>query len=279
MKKSFSLYLLCFWMLPVLTQAASQGNLSERVGQLEKKLSGQIMMEMLDRMEFLQKTVRDLRGEVDRLGHELERTQTRQQKLYLDLDKRLMSVEQGSTTGANVADPRADVQAPVVSVSGQVSQEAPTPLIVEPEVPISPPSSPAQRTAAKDSTKEGAIYQRAFVFLNNGRYDDAVSHFSLLIDSYPQGDYADNAQYWLGETYYVKREFQLAREHFTKVMENYSESIKVSDALLKTGYIEYETGQWGKARKVLKSVVEKHPDSNAALLASDRLKRMRKEGH
>jgi tol-pal system protein YbgF len=279
MKKSFSLYLLCFWMLPVLTQAASQENLSERVGQLEKKLSGQIMMEMLDRMEFVQKTVRDLRGEVDRLGHELERTQTRQQKLYLDLDKRLMSVEPGSTTGANVAGSRSDVQTPVVSVSGQVPQEVPTPLVVEPEVPISPPSSPAQRTATKDSTKEGAIYQRAFVFLNNGRYDDAVSHFSLLIDSYPQGDYADNAQYWLGETYYVKREFQLAREHFTKVMENYSESIKVSDALLKTGYIEYETGQWGKARKVLKSVVEKHPDSNAALLASDRLKRMRKEGH
>ena len=279
MKKSFSLYLLCFWMLPVLAQAASQGNLSERVGQLERKLSGQIMMEMLDRMEDLQKTVRKLRGQVDQLGHQLERTQTRQQKLYLDLDKRLMSVEPGSTMGPDTADSVTDAEAPVVSLSGQVPQEASIPLNGEPEVPVSPPSSPAQLTAAEDSTKEEAIYQEAFVFLNNGRYDDAVSYFSLLIESYPQGEYADNAQYWLGETYYVKREFPLAREHFNKVMENYSKSIKVSDALLKTGYIEYETGQWGKAREVLKTVVEKYPDSNAALLASDRLKRIRKEGH
>jgi tol-pal system protein YbgF len=266
-------------MLPVLAQAASQGSLSERVGQLERKISGQIMMEMLDRMEGLQKTVRNLRGEVDKLGHQVERIQTRQQKLYLDLDQRLISVEPGSTAEPDIADPGGDVQASVVSVSGQVPREVPIPLVVEPEVPVSPPSTPAQLTAAEDSTKEEAIYQEAFVFLNNGRYDDAVSHFSLLIESYPQGDYADNAQYWLGETYYVKREFQLAHEHFSKVMENYSESIKVSDALLKTGYIEYETGEWGKARKALKTVVEKYPDSNAALLASDRLKRMRKEGH
>ncbi|MGH8477524.1 MAG: tol-pal system protein YbgF, partial [Methylococcales bacterium] len=90
---------------------------------------------------------------------------------------------------------------------------------------------------------------------------------------------ADNAQYWLGETYYVKRDFDAARSNFGQVMEKYPTSNKIPDAILKLGFIEYETANWKSAREILNSLIEQYPASNAAQLAQDRLNRMKKEKH
>ncbi|MGH8497969.1 MAG: tol-pal system protein YbgF [Methylococcales bacterium] len=293
MRKTLWIYLLPVLTLPAAAKSAPNEDLATRVARLENSQSGQALSDMLDRIDRLQNEVQQLRGGIDEIRHVVDRVQDRQQSLYLDLDKRLLSLE-----GA---------------ASGPVPPKAPEPNTVEnsrqPEIPDPPASEseiapPVNRTEQDTSTgrtpvednlaqdtstaktprspkpgDEEKIYQEAFVYLNSGRYDDAIANFSRLIEAFPTGEFADNAQYWLGETFYVKREFDAARTNFSLVMEKYPASNKIPDAMLKLGYIEYELSSWKSARNTLTTLIQQYPTSNAAQLAQDRLNSMQKERH
>ena len=87
-------------------------------------------------------------------------------------------------------------------------------------------------------------------------------------------DYADNAQYWLAETHYVRRQFKEALPEFTKVTTQYPQSAKMPDALLKIGYCQGELGDKAAARTSLQQVMRQFPDTTAARLASQRLEQL-----
>ncbi len=90
---------------------------------------------------------------------------------------------------------------------------------------------------------------------------------------------ADNAQYWLGQANFMTRDFDAALTEFTKVVKGYPKSPKVSDALLKIGYIQYEKKQWAAARETLGNLVTRYPNSTASQLAKKRLDKIRAQGH
>ena len=90
---------------------------------------------------------------------------------------------------------------------------------------------------------------------------------------------ADNAQYWLGEGYYVNKAYPEAQAAFQRVIDKYPQSRKVPDALLKIGYVRYETKQWDGAREVLTQVTKQYSDSPAGRLAEQRLEKMAMEKH
>jgi tol-pal system protein YbgF len=92
--------------------------------------------------------------------------------------------------------------------------------------------------------------------------------------SYPESQLADNAQYWLAESYYVTDQFENALQEFEVVIGKYPRSRKVPDALLKIGYSNYELKRWDAARGSLARVQSEYPDTTAARLAEQRLKRM-----
>ena len=116
-----------------------------------------------------------------------------------------------------------------------------------------------------------ASYQAAFDLLKAGQYDQAIAGFQKHLASYPEGAYADNAQYWLGEAYYVNKSFAEARTAFQRVLDKYPQSRKIPDALLKLGYCAYELKDIPAARSALKQVTAKYPDSAAARPAQQRL--------
>ncbi len=103
--------------------------------------------------------------------------------------------------------------------------------------------------------------------------------FKQFIASYPNGTYADNAYYWLGETYYVTREFDQAQAAFRELTTRFPQSTKLADSRLKLGYIYYEKQDWKAARNELEGVVKDWPASTAARLANERLARMKQERH
>ena len=76
----------------------------------------------------------------------------------------------------------------------------------------------------------------------------------------------------MSESYYAANQFQLALDQFTKVIENYPRSRKVSDALLKIGYCHFELGDWNQARYVFEKIQNDYPDSTVAKLAEQRIK-------
>ena len=151
--------------------------------------------------------------------------------------------------------------------------------------PASPPvpepvSTKAKASGNSSNTKnEQSEYREALALVRDGEFEAAAESFDLFLKEYPDSSYADNASYWIGETYYVTRDFSTALEVFTGLVNSYPGSPKVPDTRLKIGYIHYEQNDWEAAHEVLTSIVTDYPDTEVAQLASARLMRMEDEGH
>jgi tol-pal system protein YbgF len=129
-----------------------------------------------------------------------------------------------------------------------------------------PAAAPASATGG-----DQAAYNQAFDILKGGKYADALLAFKQFLQTYPQSSLADNAQYWLGESYYVTRDFQNAAAAFQTLLDRWPDSRKAPDALLKLGYTQAELQHTAQARATLASVSTRYPGSDAANLAAARL--------
>ena len=143
-------------------------------------------------------------------------------------------------------------------------------LTVTPSLPAAAPLPAGQSTTTTgvDPFAEQQAYQSAFELVKLGRHDEAASAFRQFIVDYPTGSsYADNAQYWLGETLYITRRFELALQEFERLVSTYPTSQKLTSALLKIGYTHHELGNTREAEWVLGELIEQHPQSAEAGLA------------
>ena len=135
----------------------------------------------------------------------------------------------------------------------------------------------AHRTLRKDpdnltpSDSAADDYRAAVGLVKSGKHDEAVTALRSFLKTYPRHDYADNAQYWLGESFYAQKDYQHALTEFRATIETYPRGNKVPDALLKVGYCYQALGQGDKAKAVLEQVVNLYPKSESAALASKKL--------
>jgi len=243
-------------------QAGAYGQtLDERVATLEKRVSSNTLMDMVKRIEQLQTEMAKMRGKMEELSHEVDTLRKQQKDMYLDLDQRI------SPTPTPIPQPAADASPPADPAAGSGASFSATPRPAAIPVPTPAP------VGRQDS------YDKAFNLLKEGKYPESVRAFKSFLAAYPTGEYSDNAIYWLGEAYYVLRDFPNSRESFRRLMREVPQSAKVPDALLKLGYIEYDAGQWAKARDLLNEVVKQYPGSSSAKLAERRLAKMKQEGH
>src|SRR6267154_1851638 len=135
------------------------------------------------------------------------------------------------------------------------------------------------RGGAGSGSDDKAAYQTAFNLLKDSQYDRAIPAFQKFLIVYSDSSLADNAQYWLGEAYYVNKSFPEAQTAFQRVVDKYPQSRKRPDALLKIGYCQYESKQWDAAKATLTQVATQFPDAPAGHLAHQCLDKMATEKH
>ncbi|HEX4421736.1 MAG TPA: tol-pal system protein YbgF [Kofleriaceae bacterium] len=134
------------------------------------------------------------------------------------------------------------------------------------------PAASDSRDAPGERTGDAASdYRAAVELVRAGNHDDGLVALRAFIARYPRHDYADNAQYWIGEAYYAQKDYARALTEFRAVIEVYPRGNKVPDALLKVGYCYQALGQGDKAHAVLEQVVTRYPKSEPAALAMKRL--------
>jgi tol-pal system protein YbgF len=129
--------------------------------------------------------------------------------------------------------------------------------------------APGERTAAAGDP--GGEYRAAVALLKGGDAIGAVTALRAFLARYPRHDYADNAQYWIGEAYYAQQDYGRAMIEFRATIETYPRGNKVPDALLKVGYCYLALGQGDKAHAVLQQVVSLYPKTPSATIAAQRL--------
>lgn len=132
---------------------------------------------------------------------------------------------------------------------------------------------PSQNAVA--SAEEQAAYDSAFELLKQSRYNDAIIEFRSMISEFPNGALADDAQYWIGEGYYVTRDFESSHDAFKAVVDRYPDSQRVPEAMLKLGYVQAELGRNAEARQTLNQVISQYPGSRVAISAETRLSKIR----
>jgi tol-pal system protein YbgF len=296
---------------PVLA-ATNPQDFDQRLRALEQAAgagTGQSQAQLVIQLQQMQAELRQLRGMVEESTNQVQQLQKRQREFYLDLDGRLSALEPGGVPAGASRPPAAeegasDVPPPADAMGGDAQAPSPPALPAppatdpgpverpvaavqnaEPEAPTGVPPPPAGQVAsiapaptAANAASEQAAYRAASDLLRIGRYEDAIAGFQAQLQQYPGGSLAANAQYWIGEAYYVTRQFDRALSEFQRVPAEYPQSPKAADALLKVGYIQYERRQFAAARQTLTGLKTTWPNSPAARLAENRLSRMQEEG-
>ncbi len=128
-------------------------------------------------------------------------------------------------------------------------------------------SAPVPIMNTKNIQKETPqeLYDSAYTLLKKGDYDSAEVMLKSFIKKYPGDTLAGNAQYWLGETYYVRGSYDLAAVAFAEGVKKYKQSTKGADSLLKLGMSMARLGKKEEACTAFKSLKDEFPQSSAVL--------------
>jgi tol-pal system protein YbgF len=239
-------------------------DLEARMIRIEKIVNNQSLIELANQLDQLRSETAALRGDIEQLRHDTDGAASRQKELYVDVDKRLQSLEQAERGAAFAPPPQPPSSPPASSASPPRSATA--------------AAGGAVASAPKPGVSDKQAYQTAFDLLQARKYDEAAKAFTQFLSGYSSSPLADNAQYWLAQSHYVQRQFNVALPEFQKVIDKYPQSSKLPDALLKIGYCQSELGNKSAARTALQQVMRQFPDTTAARLATQQLEKLSQEG-
>lgn len=226
------------------------------------------MADMQVRIEDLESRLRDMNGRMEELNHRLTVLNDRLDKFSADMEFRLNGAspgggapapgDSGAATGG--APPSTSLASPGLPPAQTPPAQSPPPSAGDPsrapsqsgvlgtlrpgDVPpastppatmqASPGPGPAPGKALPDGTPEEQ-YKYAFALLTKSDYPGAERALQAFVQANPKHQLAGNAQYWLGETYYVRNDFNNAVRAFATGIQNYRTSPKAPDSVLKLG--------------------------------------------
>lgn len=267
-----------------------------------------VIQGLSDRISALQTSVNETNAKVEDLSAKVLLINAKTDATGKAVE-RLSSMPSAPPQGLEVVklgeEPERKVDAPVAVVLTNGAQDAKAPIgAPRPEAvktgvlkaeDVKPPASAVAQTALpqkaekpasvekKDKTGARAsdlvsgadaqsLYDKGLELYNGGSHEDARRLLASLVKSYPDHLLADNALYWIGETYYSEKDFETAAARFSEVFNIYPGSNKAPDALLKAGYSYIELKRPEKAVEALEYVVKRYPDTEAAAMAQKALK-------
>jgi len=203
-------------------------------------------------LDQVREEIQTLRGKLEETDYAMRRQERSTQKTGGEEFSRLDQIE--AVTQKN--EDRLNRIEQYLNLEG--SAAAPSKAVSEPKTP--------------QATPEDALYQSAKKSFDAGEYENAREKFGAFLKKYPKSKVADNAQFWIGETYYREKWYEKAILEYQKVIENYPKGNKVPASLLKQGLSFLNLGDKSNCRLILKELVKKYPTSNEAKIAQQKLK-------
>jgi tol-pal system protein YbgF len=238
-------------------------DIDARVTRIERIISNQSLVELAQHLDAMQADVRQLRGRVEELEFKQESLRKQQRDSANPQGSSGAGAGPGSSGGAAAAGEAGGAAAGGAGVAAAGGSNAGPAM----------GSAGADAAAGAGTSEEQAVYAQSFDALKAGSYSVAITGFKDFLTNYPNSPLAENAQYWLGESYYVTHELDAAAGAFRNVAQKWPNSRKTPDALLKLGYTQLDQKKTAEGRATLSQVVQKYPGTDAARLANDKLQR------
>jgi tol-pal system protein YbgF len=183
-----------------------------------------------------------------------------------DTNVRLSSLSQ-EVEALRESIPMAPAPVPTPGATGE------TPPAIE---EAAPPVLPAPNPAAGLSPQR--LWEQAYADYASGQWSLAIQGFETFIRTFPKSEQADRAQRYVGESYLLDGKFEQAIAAYDKVIANYPTGTEVALAYYKRGLAQVRLGQNDRARESWETVIQRFPNSDAAILAKQGLDRLTRPG-
>ncbi len=234
------------------------------------------------RLSQLESEIRALTGQIEEQSFRLDRMNKRVDKLVADVDSRLRRLEQRTggrpvTSGAELGASQSG-QGSQPGTLGTVSEDAVAAVRSGDEVQLggAVSSSSAISPAGEAGTGQSAYalagataedkYSHAFSLLSQANYDQAERALQAFLQEHPNHRLAGNAKYWLGETHYVRGQYQDAAVAFAEGYQTYPSSSKAPDNLLKLGKSLSALGETNDACGTYGELLRRFPNATPTVL-------------
>ncbi len=249
-------------------------HLKDKMARLDLTLDANVRV-VKDRAQTTTKEQGDAFLKLDQIGVDLQTIQGRMEEnnhslsdLSQKMEEQSLRINDQNSRLGNVEDRMA-----MVEKSGQTPQTGLTPgeqgkMILQGKSP-DPASFPATTLSPQEA------YNLAYSDFVKGNYDLALLGFQNFIQQFQNSVLMANALYWLGESYFNKKEFPKAIETFDRVARDYPKHDKTPGSILKEGYAYFELVEKLRGKSYLKKVIEQYPRSNEAQLAKEKLTTIR----
>jgi tol-pal system protein YbgF len=255
---SVKLYFWLFAGLCIVTTEAAAGLFSDdeareqiqqlevRLTQLEKsnikleeinKQQTGSLLDLLTQLESLNQELRELRGHNEELAHNLQDAKNRQKDFYVDLDTRLRHFEAAETVEQTVT-----------------SQKA------------------AEKSVIEDAEAvESSAYEAIFAHYKAANYAKVLESSKEFLKKFPNSSRLPNVHSLMGDAYFSKDDFKKSMASYQVVVSKYETSPNVPDAWLNIASCQQQLKDVASAKKTLRLLIAKYPDSKAAQKAKKRL--------
>jgi len=216
------------------------------------------------RLDQLEDQMRQINGAIEQLQNSINQLNTRLDKQSSDTDMRLNALEHPGSSpssapvltpppgvapkgGSNAAPP----SAPSSSAASAGSMGTGGGILGTLSTSDAPGAANAATTTATAAANPPASvpatpqdqYNYAFGLLQRADYPNAEQALRAFVTKFPKDPLAGNAQYWLGETYYVRKDWNNAAIAFAEGYQKYPKNGKAMDDLLKLGMSLANLGQ------------------------------------
>ena len=135
-------------------------------------------------------------------------------------------------------------------------------------------SASAVAASASSQSAPQSLYKKAYEQFEARSFTEARQLMRDFLAQYPRHELAGNALFWIGETHFNQKRYDSAILAYQDVIEKHPENRKVPAAHLKQAYSFAKLGEDVAARGILKTLLERHPDSDVAKFAEKKLKEL-----
>ncbi len=247
------------------------------------------------RLSQLEAEIRTLTGQIEEAAFGIKQLRDRLDRLAADIDLRLQRLEQGAPAvaggpgapGAQIASTgSANIFDTAPKVLGTINPDDLQALQTQRVEKMSPTVGATGQGAAGGQQTASLIYplagetpeeryKHAFGLLSQANYGEAELALRAFLDQHPKSSLAGNAKYWLGETYYVRQDFQQAAVTFAEAYQEFPDNAKAPDNLLKLGMSLAALDSKSDACGTFTELLKRYPEAAVTVIRRAKQERQR----
>jgi tol-pal system protein YbgF len=180
-----------------------------------------------------------------------------------------------SSFGATTVTPGGDAIGGLIDGAPSAAAASSLPPPTGSSAAIPSPVTTAALPPAGDSSDPKQLYETAYGYLLQRDYGAAEVAFDDFLKKFPADSLSGNAQYWLGESHFVRGQYKAAAGAFLKGYQSYAQSAKAPDSLLKLAMSLDRLGQKDAACSSFSELNTKFPNAGQSVKARAQSERQR----